>query len=101
MMIITVLEAVVPAERAPALEEAYRELGRRVLPDGLLRSQLVRSVNDPDVWRLETTWRDRQALEAMRGQGTPPAGLLLFRSVGVEPSVGLYEVVDVIQAEAA
>jgi hypothetical protein len=101
MMIITALEAIVPAERAAALEAAYEELGRRALPDGLVRSHLVRSVNSPDLWRLETTWRDRQALEAMRGQGTPPAGLILFRSVGVEPSVGIFEVVGTIEAQAS
>ena len=100
MMIITALEALVPEERAAALEAAYEELGRRALPDGLVRSHLVRSVNSPGLWRLETTWRDRQALEAMRGQGTP-AGLILFRSVGVEPSLGIFEVVGTIKGQAS
>jgi len=37
----------------------------------------------------------------MRGQGTPPAGLILFRSVGVEPSVGIFEVAGTIEAQAS
>lgn len=90
-MILTVLEAHVPEERAAALQAAYHVLATRPLPPGLVGSQLVRSTTDPTLWRLETLWRDRQTLEAMRGHGTP-AGLVLFRDAGIEPTVTLFEV---------
>jgi hypothetical protein len=94
-MVLTVLEARVPAERAETLRKGYESLAKRALPPGLVSSRLIRASTDAELWRLETVWQDRRALEAMRGQGTP-AGLLLFREAGVEPTVALFEVVATI-----
>lgn len=91
-MILTVLEARVPAERADTLRSEYATLGQGDRPPGFVRSQLIRDTQDPALWRVETLWESRQALEAMRQRGTP-AGILLFRAIGVEPTVGVFEVV--------
>jgi hypothetical protein len=91
-MVLTVLEAHVPVERSSILQEGYRSLGIQAKPPGLVSSQLIRSVADATLWRIETAWRDRAALDAMRAHGTP-AGVVLFRNVGAEPSLAVFEVV--------
>ena len=91
-MVLTILEAHVPAQHASSLVDGYRSLGAQPKPPGLVRSQLIRGVSDSTLWRVETLWHDRAAIEAVRAQGTP-AGVVLFRNVGVEPTLGVFEVV--------
>ena len=94
-MIVTILEANVEAGRESDLEAAYATAvnsGSR--PDGLVRSELVRDVQDPARWRIQTWWQSREALVAMRASGTPPAGILMFRAAGAEPKTSIFEVVD-------
>ena len=88
--VVTVVEGRVPTERSGVFEAAYATLLTMPVPDGLITTQLLRGVGDRDVWRIETVWRDREAIEAMRAKGTPLA-VKLFRDAGVEPSVLLFE----------
>lgn len=90
-MIITVLEASVAQDRAPELVAAYRD-GITNLEPGIVQTWLVQSVADPGVWRIQTAWRDREALQAMRTSGQTPKGVLFFRAVGAEPALSLWEV---------
>lgn len=92
-MILTVLEAMVAPERAEELQAAFRSAAAEV-PPGLVRTQLVHSVNDAR-WRIETLWSSREALDAMRSKGTP-AGVLMFRAAGPEPTLGVFTVVSTI-----
>ena len=69
-------------------------------PPGLARSHLVSATADPTRWRIETLWASREALAAMRQAGTP-AGVLMFRAAGAEPSLSLYDVVATIEAPSA
>ena len=93
-MILTVLEASVPAGNEEALIAAYREAGAHERPSGLVRSELQR---DATRWRIQTWWESREVLDAMRRAGTP-AGVLMFRSAGAEPTLTLYEIVESISA---
>jgi heme-degrading monooxygenase HmoA len=90
-MILTVLEARVPAGGDLALQEAYRSAGQRALPAGLVQSQLLRDARDATRWRIQSWWSSREALEAMRSQGTP-GGVLMFRAAGAEPELSIFEV---------
>ena len=93
-MVLTILEATLESGRESDLETAYAAAassGNR--PPGLVRSELLRDVQDPSRWRIQTWWQNRQALEAMRGTGTP-AGILMFRSAGAEPALSIFDVVD-------
>jgi quinol monooxygenase YgiN len=94
-MILTMLEARVAPAREAALQAAYRDAAQDVLPRGLVRSTLVRSSNDRTMWRIETLWESREALDAMRGTGTP-RGVLIFRAAEAEPTFSAFEVVDVL-----
>lgn len=90
--ILTEVSATVDATREMELVEAYREIVAGGLPDGLVRTELLRGQDGQ--WRIQTVWRDREALEAMRARPEPPAALRLFRMVGAEPSLRVYEVQD-------
>ena len=57
------------------------------------QSFLVQDIADPTLWRIITLWESREALEEMRKQGTP-GGVLMFRSVGTEPELTIFGVVE-------
>lgn len=99
-MVMTVLDGNVEPGRESALESAYAAAaasGNR--PPGLVRSELLRDAFDPTHWRIQTWWVSRQALEAMRNSGTP-AGILMFRAAGAEPTVSVFEVRESLPAAA-
>jgi Antibiotic biosynthesis monooxygenase len=94
-MIMTVLEAQVPPDRASSLLDAYTSAGEKPLPPGLVRTELLHDARDAARWRIPTWWTSREALEVMRAAGTP-AGILMFRAAGAEPTVGVFDVVDAL-----
>ena len=98
-MVLTILEATVTSERAADLQAAFRSATAQV-PPGFIRSHLVSAAADPTHWRIETLWTSREALAAMRQTGTP-AGVLMFRSAGAEPSLTVYDVAATIEAPPA
>ena len=88
--ILTEVLATVDADREAELLAGFEELIAGPLPDGLLRTELLRGGNQE--WRVQTLWRDRAALDAMRAGAEPPAAPRLFRGVGAEPSLRVYAV---------
>jgi hypothetical protein len=50
----------------------------------LQRSELLRG--QEGAWRIQTTWRDVEALMAVRQRGKPPAAMALLDSLGAEHS---------------
>ncbi|MEV5878347.1 hypothetical protein AB0L75_29810 [Streptomyces sp. NPDC052101] len=88
--VLTEVSAVVAPEREADLVAAYRDLVAGPLPDGLVRTELL---SGPDGrWRIQTLWRDRAALEAMRTAAEPPAAPRLFREVGADPELAIFDV---------
>ena len=98
-MVLTILEATVAPERAADLQAAFRDAAPEV-PPGFVRSHLVSAAADSTRWRIETLWTSREALASMRQAGTP-AGVLMFRAAGAEPSLSLYDVAATIEAPPA
>lgn len=94
-MVLTILEATVASERASDLQAAFRGATGQRTP-GLIRSHLISAAAEPTRWRIETLWASREAIAAMRQTGTP-AGILMFRAAGAEPSLSLYDVVATIE----
>ena len=88
--VLTEVSATVEAGREAELVESFRAVGGGPLPPGLLRTELVRGPEGR--WRIQTLWRDREALEAMRATTSTPVALRLFRQVGVEPDLVVLEV---------
>lgn len=97
--VLTVLEAQVPEARQPDLLAAYRTAAHDAVPPGFVRSSLLQATKDPALWRIETLWESRQALEAMRGTGTP-RGVQIFRAAGAEASLAIFEVRDEVAPTA-
>ena len=91
-MMITVLEAHVPADRRDDVERVFRE-GMQHLPDSIVESYLTRDTKDASRFRLSTVWRSLEALEAMRASGVKPKGVQMFEEVGATPTLTIFEVV--------
>jgi|GEM_PF-1615956 len=88
--VMTVVDATVDQEREHDLLDGFRDLIAGPKPDGLLRSELLRGPEG--LWRIQTTWRDRDALVAMRKAGRPPAALALLDRLGAEHTHGVFSV---------
>lgn len=91
-MIMTTLEAEVDPEQWEKLDEAFRE-GTKTLPPQIVQTFLAYSGADPNVWRIITLWRSREALDEYRQMTGTPGGVLMFRRAGVEPTLHITEIV--------
>ncbi len=78
--VVTAVDAVVPVEREAELLDGFRELLGSDRPEGLVRSELLRGQEGR--WRIQTTWKDRESVIALRAAGRPPAAQMLLDSVG-------------------
>lgn len=88
--IVTSIDARVDRQREEELREGYRQLNNGPQPDGLLHSVLLRGQSG--TWRIETTWRDVDALMEVRQSGRPPAALTLLDALGAEHSHDVFTV---------
>jgi Antibiotic biosynthesis monooxygenase len=89
--ILSQVSATVPADREGEFLAGFEELVSLPRPDGLLRTELLRG---PDgEWRVQTLWRDIEALAATRVAPEPPrTAPQVFHSVGAEPMLEILEV---------
>ncbi len=94
-MVITILEGNVPSGQEHKLQQAFRDASKNIPPQ-LKQSFLIHSTAQPNVWKIITVWKDRQSLEQMRSTTEVPAGILMFRSAGTEPSLSILDVEEYI-----
>lgn len=85
MKVLTEVSAVVEADREAELIGGFRRLLGEPRPDGLERTELLRDRGG--VWRIQTLWRDQEALDRMRAASEPPAAPRLLRQVGADPTL--------------
>ena len=88
--VMTEVSATLPQERADAVLAAFAELTQRPLPEGLVRTELIAGRDGE--WKIQSLWRDQAALDAMRAGAEPPAALALFRRIGAEPVLRIYDI---------
>ena len=91
-MVMTILEAHVAPDKSAALQAAF-EHGRNRLPSQMVETFLVRDRGDITLWRGISVWKSIGALDEYRASVETPGGVLVFRSVGVEPSLQIFDVV--------
>jgi len=99
-LVITTINTTIQPEREQDLLDGFTEMNDGPKPDGLVRSELLRGRHrgsgpgrqQPGAWRIQTTWRDRDALMAVRNSGKPPAALALLDRLGAEHSHGVFAV---------
>jgi len=94
MEVITIVEGKVPASRAKDFETAYASLKQGALTPGLVRSSLLRNSDASQIYRIETVWESREALDKMRSSTQTPVAIELFRKVGASPRLEIYDVVN-------
>jgi quinol monooxygenase YgiN len=87
--VLTEVRATVDPSRHEALVAGFEALLAESRPEGLLRTELLHVDGE---WRIQTLWRDREALAAMRSSTAEPAAPKLFRSVGARPELTILEV---------
>jgi quinol monooxygenase YgiN len=91
-MVMTILEAHIDPEERAAFQAAYEAGTSKLLP-GMVRTYLVRSNTDPNLWRMMAVWNSPEAVNQMRASGQTPPGVLMFRAAGAEPVMSVFEVV--------
>jgi heme-degrading monooxygenase HmoA len=92
MQVMTVVEGKVPASRVHEFETAYASIKGEQKPPGWKRSMLLRDTKEQGLYRISTLWETREALDAMRKSTSVPVAIALFRNVGVEPDVRIFEI---------
>jgi quinol monooxygenase YgiN len=98
MMVMTILEGHVSTENWSTLEQAYQEASKQK-ESGLVQSYLNHSIKEPEVWRIITLWRNREALDEMRKSTETPRGVLIFHGANSEPGLSVFEVAQQIFPE--
>ncbi len=88
--IVTIVDAQLESAREAELLEGYRRLTSSAWPEGLLRTELLRGQNG--AWRVASTWRDKDAVIALRATGVRPAALMLFESLGATQTHAVFTV---------
>ena len=87
--ILTVVSATVDPSQEAELLAGFQSLLADQMPDGLIRTELLET--QPESGGSKTLWRDRATLDKMR-VASEPAAPRLFRSVGAEPTLQIFEV---------
>lgn len=82
--VMTTTDTRIEPEHEQDLIEGFRRMTAGPQPEGLIRSELLRGQDGS--WRIQTTWRDRDTLLALRASGEPPAALALLDRLGAPHS---------------
>ncbi len=96
-MVMTTMEAHVSEDRWAALVEGFARLDAE-RPPQMAQGYLVQSSADPTLWRSVGLWYSHSAFQEYHATGVTPGAMLLFRSVGAEPTLGLFEVKSQVSA---
>ncbi len=90
-MVITILEAHVGAENWSAFWADFKNRTAQ-LPPQMLQTLLLQDVADQTLWQIISGWKSREALDEMRNSGETPVGVVMFRNVGAEPKLSIFNV---------
>jgi heme-degrading monooxygenase HmoA len=88
-MVMTILEAEMPPDKATKLEANFAE-GAKALEPGIVQNFFIKNGSK---CKVITLWESKEALSAMKSKGIPK-GVLMFRYAGVEPALLAYDVVN-------
>ena len=90
---VTVVDTTVSADQEQLQVDGFRALNEGPRPAGLLRSELLRGQDG--AWRIQSVWRDLEAVLALRRAGEPPAVLALLERIGAQHTHGTFTVEQV------
>ena len=89
--IITILEAGVSQEKWDTLRKAYGAIKEKRPQPMPLQSFLLQKRENPKLWQIVSVWEDMKVLQKMKSSGETPAGILVFREAGAEPTLSIFE----------
>jgi hypothetical protein len=89
--VMTILEGHIPADKWAAAIEGFAQIQTQ-RPAQLLASYLTQSTTDPTLWRTVGVWSSQQAFDEFRASVGAPPPLVLFRSLGAEPTLTASEI---------
>ena len=93
MQALTVIEGRVPSSKAKKLEVSYRELKNNGgIPKGIIKSYLSRDSGDSENYKLVTLWESKKVFEKYRDSVEIPKGIELFKKLGINARMTLFEV---------
>jgi hypothetical protein len=81
----------VAAENWLALQADYKDRIAK-LPPQMVQTFLLQSTADQTLWQIISVWKSREALDEMRKSGETPEGIVMFRNVGAEPKLSIFNV---------
>ena len=90
-MIVTILEGKLSPDKIPLFKKKYNKILQN-RPSSLVKTYLLLDTENQNTCKIISVWKSKEDLEEMRKKGTP-AGVLLVREAGVEPSLSIYEVI--------
>jgi quinol monooxygenase YgiN len=92
IMIITILEGRVTAERWESLKTSFRT-GIKHIPKTLMAIYLVQDDNNPELWRIIAEWKSEQDFkDSLESQKLFSSSADFFRQVNVEPTIRSFKV---------
>ena len=97
-MVMTILEARVSKENWGLLEGAFQKAAQ-FTDAGLVRTFLIQSAKEEELWRILTVWESQEALNAMRNSGEIPRGVLIFRESKAEPALSVFRIAQEIKPD--
>jgi heme-degrading monooxygenase HmoA len=89
-MVVTMLEARVAREKEAELVGEYGGAGDE-LPPFIIESFLLHDAGS-ELWRIVSVWRSREDLDSYRSSVETPEGVRVFRAVGAEPTLTVFDV---------
>ncbi len=90
-MIMTILEGHVAPEQWDNLRQTFAENSSHIPPQ-MVQTLLVQSKANPTTWQIIGIWHSLAALEEYRRSAATPGGVMMFRSVGAEPTLTILEI---------
>lgn len=90
-MMITIIEAQVPASKWNDLEIEYRKKIRHVPPQ-LLETYLIHDINHPDTWRILSIWRSKEAYNEAVHHGIHETCMEIFNNLDIEATRRVFDV---------
>ena len=96
--VLTLVSAVIAADRRDEVTRGYRQAIAAGLPDGIRETFLL--VHDDGTLAIATVWEDEGKLEAMRSSGEEPLARRLLREAGGDPELRVFGVAAMSSRES-
>jgi hypothetical protein len=90
-MVMSVLEANVPPMKWDELKTSFRH-STEIIPSQICEIILIQSIDDPQRWKVITMWHVKRHVKRVQDVLRKCGAAEIFRSIGVEPIQGLYNV---------